>query len=138
MMLDKKDLDKWMHEKSVQLHNSSKIAEGCAKPADTELSKSSVKNRLKLLIHQLSLVVPNDASRIQRQVEVELMRCPTYKKYTRESKSQTAMLAMRLFSENHWNLFQNLIIQEYEEKRRYAALRTRQFDIFCKVEKSRS
>src|SRR5437762_10519110 len=77
VMLDKMDLDKWMHEKSIQLHNSSKIAEGCAKPAEIKLSKSPVKNRLKLLIHQMSLVVPNDAGRTQRQVEVELMRCPT-------------------------------------------------------------
>ncbi|RIA97091.1 hypothetical protein C1645_814473 [Glomus cerebriforme] len=130
--LDRKDLNKWMHEKSIQLENLNKIAEGCAGQTQAELlKKKQIVNRLNMLINKLSLVVPNDANRIQRQVEVELKRCDIYKKYT--SHDQKANFAIKLFNENHWDLFQNQIRQEYEEKRKYAALRAQQFDIFRKV-----
>lgn len=131
MKLDRKDLDKWMYEKSIQLENQNKIAAGCAGSTQAELlKKSQIGDTLKMVIRKLSLIVPNDANRTQRQVEVELKRCATYKKYTTNNK---ANFLIRSFNENHWNLFQNFIRQEYEEKRKYAALRAQQFDIFCKV-----
>ena len=125
---DRKDI--WLYEKLIQLENLNKIASGCAGPTQTELlKKKQIVNKLKMLISKLSLVVPNDANRAQRQVEVELKRCDIYKKY------DTNNHAIKLFNENHWDLFQNLIRQEYEEKREYAALRAKQFDIFYKVSK---
>jgi hypothetical protein len=133
--LDRKDLDKWMYEKSIKLENQNKIAAGCVGSTPPEwLKKKQTGEKLKMLIRKLSLIVSNDANRTQRQVEVELKRCATYKKYTTNNK---ANFLIRLFNENHWDLFQNHIRQEYEEKRRYAALRAQQFDIFCKVRKSR-
>ncbi|PKK72998.1 hypothetical protein RhiirC2_359819 [Rhizophagus irregularis] len=127
--LDRKDFDKWIYDKSIQLEEQNKIAAACAGSTQAELKKNQIGEKLKMLIRKLSLVVPNDANRTQRQVEVELKRCATYKKYTTNNNNKANFL-IRLFNEDHWDLFQNLIRQEYEEKRKYAALRAQQFDIF--------
>jgi len=134
MKLDKKDIDKWLYEKSIQLHNLNNLNNEmyASSPNRADL-KNIQKEKLKFLIHQLSLDVPNDSNKSQTQVMVELKRCSTFKKYT--SNNQATKSAMSLFNEHHWILFQNFIRKEYEDKRIYAASRVRKFDIFCKVRK---
>nr|CAG8441887.1 1692_t:CDS:2 [Entrophospora candida] len=118
--------------KIVKLLESNLITAQCQQSSKPEpLKKWHQKARLKSVISRLSTSVPNDANRSIERVEAELRRCPTYKKYT--LKNPEATVAMRFFSDHHWDSFQNAIREEYIEKRNYAAIRARQFDLFVKV-----
>lgn len=126
---DKKDLISWKAEKITKLQQIELIASFCNNVhRNDSWKKWHRKARLRTIIRQLSMTVANDANRANQQVEVELRKCPTYKIYT-----TTAAPAMKLFNEDHWNLFRELVHREYNEKRDYAALRARQYDLFLKV-----
>ncbi|RHZ74114.1 hypothetical protein Glove_227g166 [Diversispora epigaea] len=130
--LDTKDIFNWQTENLLKLRQKNLIASYCNNVTRNEpWKKWHRKTKLRTVIHQLSMIVPNDANRTHLQVEVELRRCPTYKKYTMSCPNASS--AMKLFNEHHWNQFQEIIHHEYNEKREYAALRARQYDLFLKV-----
>ncbi|CAG8767122.1 16908_t:CDS:2, partial [Cetraspora pellucida] len=115
------EVSSWTMKKKKELEHHNKIAESCKIPTN-----GNKKARLTSVIRQLSSIVPNDAGRCDQQVKVELQRCPTFKKYVHSSTTQ-------LFTEHHWANFQNIVYNEYNDKRNYAALRAQQYDIFLKV-----
>ncbi|CAG8433985.1 490_t:CDS:2 [Scutellospora calospora] len=122
--VNEKDINNWIRNKETELENYNTIAQLCEIPEPTTWNR---KTKLESVIRQLISVVPNDARRSEPQVKVELRRCPTYKKYVDASET------MKLFTEHHWNKFHDTIYNEYHDRRNYAALRARQYDIFLKV-----
>ncbi|CAG8688349.1 25697_t:CDS:2 [Racocetra persica] len=120
--LNEEEVSNWIVKKKKELEHHNKIAESCKIPP----TKLDNKARLTSVICHLSSIVPNDARRSDLEVKVELRRCPTFKKYLHPSTTQ-------LFTEHHWANFQNIIYNEYNDRRNYAALRAQQYDIFLKV-----
>ncbi|CAG8556154.1 7320_t:CDS:2 [Racocetra fulgida] len=119
--LNEEEVSNWIVKKKKELEHHNKIAESCKIPP----TYSNNKARLTSVICHLSSIVPNDARRSDPEVKVELRRCPTFKKYVHPSTTQ-------LFTEHHWANFQNIIYNEYNDRRNYAALRAQQYDIFLK------
>ncbi|CAG8778099.1 14608_t:CDS:2, partial [Dentiscutata erythropus] len=129
--MDKKDIFNWQAENLLKLRQKNLITSYCNNVARNEpWEKYHKKVKLRTVIQQLSMIVPNDAKRKFQEVEVELRRCPTYKKYAICPKAASAM---KLVNEHHWNKFQEIIHHEYNERREYAILRARQYDLFLKV-----
>ncbi|CAG8488839.1 7534_t:CDS:2 [Acaulospora morrowiae] len=125
--IDKKDLVSWQNEKIRKLEQHNMITAFCNDTHHLKLlDKLRRKQRLKSIIRSLSTFVPNDANRTLLEVEIELRRCPTHKKYASSE-------VIKLFTEDHWNRFQEIIYSEYNAKREYAALRARQYELFLKV-----